>query len=115
MATAKQIQTFLNDRYRRRAEQIRSLLLAMEDDKLAFDAIYAELTDPNGKAGWADDRTDGPPHLATANDMLAFNTVETALVDFLRGTLSADRIKEASNQMPVVRRLCVTPLPGSNA
>ena len=105
-ATNEQIQTYAT-RFRRRAEQIRALLIAMEDDKLGFDDVYQTLVE--AKHDWSDQRTDGPPHLATPEDLLAFNTVETFLIEFFRGNLSTANIKEVFNQMPVVRRLCVTP------
>lgn len=96
-ASDTQIQQFVNDRVRPRAEQVRALLLAMEDDRAAFDDIYAALTD---KPTWTDTRSDGPPHMLTADDVLAWNT-------FLFNAISAMR---ADAQLPIVLKACVRPV-----
>lgn len=98
LATDPQVQQFVNERLRPRAEQIRALLLAMEDDRAAFDDIYAALTAP--APTWDDERADGPPHLLTGNDVLALNT-------FLYDTITAMR---GNAQLPVVLKACVRPV-----
>ena len=94
-ATNQQIQQWANERTRVRAEQIRALLLAMEDDRAAFDDVYAGLTQQG--ADWTDQRTDGPPNLLTRNDMLGMNSFIDAMKTAMR----------AHDQLPVVLRACV--------
>lgn len=97
-ATDEQIQAFVNTRVRPRAEQIREILLSMEDDRSLFDDIFETLSDPSST--WSDNRLDGPPHLLTKDDVLAWNT-------FLFNTITAMR---ADAQLPVVLKACVQPL-----
>lgn len=99
-ASDQQVQQYVDERVRRRAEQIRALLLAMEDDRSAIDDVYAALTAPSPT--WDDERTDGPPHLLTPADVLAWNT-------FLFDTIAAMR---ANAQLPVVLKACVRPVGG---
>lgn len=100
IATNQQIQQFVNERVRPRAEQIRALLLAMEDDRAAFDDIYEALATNSNPNNWADDRPDGPPHLLTASDVLAWNT-------FLYNAVTAFN---GDAQLPVVLKGCVRPV-----
>lgn len=93
-ATNQQVQNFVDSRVRPRAEQIRALLLAMEDDRAAFDDVYANLS---SNPTWTDNRQDGPPHLMEPNDVLAWNT-------FLADTVTAMR---GNAQLPVVLKGCV--------
>ena len=92
-----QVQKYVNERVRIRAERIRGLLLAMEDDKSVIDDVYEALaTDPT----WTDDRTDGPPHLMTPSDVLAWNTFISTLITHIR----------EDAQLPVVLKACVQPV-----
>jgi hypothetical protein len=95
---AEQIQAYVNLRVRVRAEQIRALLLSMEDDRAAFDDIYALLTDPG--VSWVDTRSDGPSHFLTPSDVLAWNT-------FLFNAITAQR---ADAQLPIVLKACIRSL-----
>lgn len=95
IATDLQVQRYADDRVRPRAEQIRALLLAMEDDKSSIDDVYQALT--QASPTWSDVRTDGPPHLLTGNDVLAWNTFVTEVVAAIRGNA----------QLPVVLKACV--------
>ena len=97
-ATNLQIQQWADQRTRQRAEQIRALLLAMEDDRAAFDDVYAGLTKEG--ADWEDTRTDGPPNLLTRNDLLGINTFIDAMKTAMR----------AHDQLPVVLQACVRPV-----
>jgi hypothetical protein len=97
-ATDAQVQTFVNERVRPRAEQVRALLLAMEDDRAAFDDVYAALAQTSPT--WADTRADGPPHLLTPADVLAWNT-------FLYDTIAAMR---GNAQLAPVLAACVRPV-----
>lgn len=94
-ASDKQVQQFVNERIRPRAEQIRSLLLAIEDDIAAIDDVYAALTAQNPT--WSDTRDDGPPHLLTPSDVLGVNA-------FLNAVKVAMR---AHDQLPIVLKACV--------
>ena len=97
-ATNLQIQKWSDERTRVRAEQIRALLLAMEDDRAVFDDVYAGLTAPG--ADWEDDREDGPPNLLTRNDLLGIN----AFIDSIKTAM------RAHDQLPVVLQACVRPV-----
>ena len=96
-ATNAQVQAFVDQRVRPRCEQIRALVLAMQDDIAALGDIYANLTN---NPTWVDNRTDGPPHLLTANDVLAYNT----FVNDANTAMSKDV------QYPVVLAACVRPV-----
>jgi hypothetical protein len=96
-ATNAQIQVFVDQRMRPRCEQVRALLLAMQDDKLAIDDVYAALS---GSPTWVDSRTDGVPHLLVGGDVLAFNSFLDALIAAITGNA----------QYPVVRSACVQPV-----
>jgi hypothetical protein len=98
-ATDAQMQHFSDERLRRRAEQIRALIDALEDDTRSFDAIYARLNDGNAEP-WADARTDGPPNLMTGNDLGAYNTYAVAILNHLKNAENAN----------TVLRACVRPL-----
>ncbi len=94
-ATNQQVQQFVDGRIRPRCEQIRNLLVAMQDDISAFDDIYAALTAQNPT--WTDQRTDGPPHLLTPSDVLAVNTMLHDLTTAISG----------DGQYPIVEKVCV--------
>jgi hypothetical protein len=96
-ATNEQVQQFVNNRIRPRAQQIRALLLSMEDDIAALDDVYANLTD---SPDWTDNRPDGPPHLLEPNDVLAINTFLHDMTTAMRGNA----------QLPVVLKACVHPV-----
>lgn len=94
-ATDQQVQTFVNARIRPHAELLRKLLLAFEDDRTAIDDVYAALNMPSPT--WSDDRPDGPPHLLTPSDVLAFNTFMADIITAIR----------SNAQLPVVLKACV--------
>jgi Arc/MetJ-type ribon-helix-helix transcriptional regulator len=97
-ATDQQVQQFVNERFRPRAEQIRALLLAMQDDKAVIDDIYEALNQQNPT--WTDNRNDGPPHLLSASDVLAYNSYITALIP---------HIKDAADYS-IIQKACVRPV-----
>jgi len=98
MATNEQIQRWANERTRVRAEQIRGLLLALEDDVAAIDSVYAALNDEGND--WSDGRTDGPPNLLTKGDLLGIHAFIAATIAAMRG----------HDQLPVVLKACVRPV-----
>ena len=97
-ANAEQIQQYVNERVRVRAEQVRALLLGLQDDKAAIDDVYAGLT--GSQSGWTDARPDGPPRLAAASDVLAYNTFATDLIADI----------EANANLSTILALCVRPV-----
>ena len=99
-ATNIQVQQYVNERVRVRAEQLRAVYLAMQDDKAAIDDVYANLS---GTPDWTDNRTDGPPALLEPSDVLAYNAFLTAAIAFFEG----------DSNWPVVRAACVRALPNS--
>jgi len=100
IATDQQVQTYVNERLRVRAEQIRSLVIAMQDDKASIDDIYAATTQPNPT--WTDNRTDGPPHLLVPTDVPSFNAIITDILT---------AITEHS-EYPNLLKACVRPVNG---
>ena len=104
VATNQQVQTFVNERIRPRAEQFRALVALCADDKIAIEDIYAAAVAPTD---WTDQRTDGPPHLLSLNDTLTYNSIITLFAKFKAGTATAqDSIDFAAN-WPVFQRACV--------
>lgn len=102
-ATDQQVQQYVNERVRVRAEQIRALLAALQDDKAAIDDIYAHVSGANDTpATWTDARSDGPPALLGPSDVLAYNSFITALIP---------NIRDAADY-PAVVKACVRPFPG---
>jgi hypothetical protein len=97
-ATDVQMQEYCDQRIRVRAEQIRALLAAMQDDKAAIDDVYARASDANSP--WADARTDGPPHLLVSSDILSYNTFIMDLIAAIQNDA----------QWPVVYKACVRPV-----
>lgn len=81
-ATDQQVQQYVNERIRPRAEQCRALLNALLDDKAAIDDVYAA-TDP-ATSTWIDQRSDGPPHLLAPADVRSYNAFITALIPNIR-------------------------------
>jgi hypothetical protein len=114
-ATDQQVQQFVDERIRPHCEAARALLLAVEDDNAAIGDVYAALNvqDPT----WEDGRTDGPPHLLAASDVLAINTFNVRLAQVLRGDLTQDAdkiaaVNDIAAQLPVVLSACVRPVGG---
>lgn len=110
-ATDLQVQSFVDQRVRPRCEQIRALYLACKADSDAIGDVYAALN--VGEPTWSDSRTDGPPHLVTPNDVLAFNTFIVGFIKFIEGTFSSQGDgNTAHGQYPVVLNACVRPVQG---
>ena len=93
-ATDQQVQQYVNERVRPRAEQMRSVLLSMEDDKSAIDDVYEALAD---NPTWTDDRSDAPPHLLTPSDVIAWNSFVSDVITAMR----------TSPHLPIVLKACV--------
>ena len=99
-ATDQQVQTYVDTRVRVRAEQIRALYLSCKDDKGLIDDVYTALTEPTPT--WTDRRTDGPPHLLTPADVLAWNAFVTAWIALIEGAEAGD--------YAAVLKACVQPV-----
>lgn len=97
-ATDLQVQQYVDQRVRVRAEQLRAVLAALRDDKAAIDDVYAAVAQPSPT--WTDARTDGPPRLLGPNDVLAYNSFVTALIP---------HIQDAAD-WPAVLAACVRPV-----
>lgn len=103
VASNTQVQNYVDQRVRPRSEQIRALYLALKDDKASIDDVYANLTSPTP---WADTRTDGPPHMLSAADVLAWNTFITGVIALVEGGSTVDMAASAA-QYPKVLQACV--------
>lgn len=98
-ATDEQVQQYVNEHIRPRAEQIRALLAAIQDDKRLIDDVYNHVAEVDQPSTWTDERTDAPPHLLTKDDVLAYNTYITSLLS---------PIGEAA-EFATVMKACVRP------
>lgn len=105
-ATNAQVQAFVDSRVRQRCEQIRALYTSLKDDLAVIGDVYANLTN---SPDWTDNRTDGPPHLAVPNDVLAFNTAASALIAVVEGGATS-AMDDFAPQYPVILNLCVRPV-----
>lgn len=99
-ATDQQVQTFVNERIRLRAEAARSLALAYDDDISAIDDIYNALNIQS--PSWSDQRADAPPHLLTPNDILAINSFIHDIRDAMKN----------HSQYPIILKACVRAVQG---
>lgn len=99
-ATDQQVQIFVDERIRRRCEQVIKLLVALKDDKALIDDIYDHVSEAQEPATWVDNRTDGPPHLFTSADVLGVNTFYDEIISAIENSL----------QLPIVRKACVRTL-----
>lgn len=97
-ANNAQVQHFVDERIRVRAEQIRSLYVAIKDDKAAIDDVYGALNQQSPT--WTDSRTDGPPHLLTPSDVLAINAFYDSIISAV----------DNQGQYPIVLKACPHPV-----
>lgn len=114
-ATNAQMQTYADQRLRPRAEQIRALFAACEDDVASIDDIYARAVGTNR---WNDARTD-PPHLlqsgnsASPDDMLNYNAAIQLLVKLKNGTFASQAEANGFAALwAVLVDACVRPIGG---
>jgi hypothetical protein len=110
-ATNAQVQQYVNERCRVRAEQFRALRLAIADDQAAIDDVYEHISGANGiPSTFTDERSDGPPHLVTANDVAAYNTFLVAFLAFCDPNGDTGAIAAGADQLPVLSDMCVRPV-----
>lgn len=103
-ATNAQVQAFVDSRVRPRCEQIRALINSINDDRAAFDDVYANLTN---NPDWTDSRNDGPPHLLTPSDVLAYNTFLAAFQAFVDPNGDANTMGQGGDQTAIILKGCV--------
>ncbi len=107
-ATNEQVQNYVDQRVRPRAEQIRSLYLRCKDDQAALGDIFANLI---SSPDWVDNRPDSPPHMAIPNDVFAWNIFAAQFIAFVEGTFpDVATANSASAHYPVIQQLCVRPI-----
>lgn len=92
-ATNLQVQNFADGRVRPFCEAVRAVYLTAKDAKSAIDDVYENLTK---SPTWTDNRTDGPAHLLTPNDVLAYNTFINDLITMIEGNA----------QWPIIQKSC---------
>jgi hypothetical protein len=99
-ATDAQVQRFVDDRTRVRAEAIRALVFAFTDDIASVDDVYAALN--VGSPTWVDANSSAPPHMLLASDVLGIH----AFVTDIKAAMIAH------GQYPIVLKACVRPVLG---
>lgn len=104
IATDTQVQRYVDERCRPRAEQLVRSLNAMADDAAAIPDIWqrAAQGDP-----WTDARVDGPPRLAASADILAYNAFVQVLVKVFEGTATNEDVATIPANWAAVRTLAV--------
>jgi hypothetical protein len=114
-ANQAQCQNFSDGRIRPRCAALLLLIEQMQNDKNNITDVFAAWQAGNI---WTDTRQD-PPHIATNNDCLSYNTVITNLLAILNGTTITDAnvalaaIQAIQGQLPVIRQLPINPVPSS--
>lgn len=108
-----QVQTAADSQYRPASEAFRAFYLAAKARKAQRDDISNYL---NGAgSGWTDARTDGVPHLLTANNMLALIAFDDSIISIVEGTLANDTAKASAcnivaSGMNILLDACVRPV-----
>jgi hypothetical protein len=101
IATNQQVQLFSDLRIRPHCEEARAFLTDIQDDLAAIGDVYANLTGTGTNATtWTDSRTDNPPYLLQASDLLAINQFFT--------DISNDILNHP--QYPIVKKAWVRPV-----
>ena len=93
-ATDLQVQVFSDTQVRPSADAARAVALTFDNMIASIDDIYNALSVPSPT--WTDSRLDGPPHLLSPSDILAFNS-------FMHNV--RDAIKNDA-QYPIVLKIC---------
>ena len=107
-ASDQQVQQYVNERVRARAEQVRALIDSLADDKAAIDDVYAACA--QAAPTWTDARTDGPPKLLTPQDVLAYNAYISKLILVFDGSATTADVAELHGNQAAVLAACVRPL-----
>lgn len=106
-ANDQQMQQYCDQRIRPRAEQLRALVNALEDDQSAIPDIWDRAA--NG-APWNDGREDGPPTLLDSGDVLAYNVVSGLLLKCINGTATLAEIASLAANWQTFQLACVRPV-----
>lgn len=112
IATDIQMQAFMDQRVRPRAEQCRLLLSNLQDDNAS---IADEFSRAASGPLWNDARTDGPPHLlasgptSSPDDLSNYNSVMVTLLAVIAGTATPTQISSFPGQWAILMRACVRP------
>jgi hypothetical protein len=102
-ATDLQVQQAVDQRLRVRAEQIRALVAALDDDYMALPDVTEATTavaNPLYTPTWIDGRQDGPPHLMTAAEVAGYRAF----------CLRISNLLKADAAYPTVAKACVRPV-----
>jgi hypothetical protein len=104
-ATNQQVQSFCDTRIRPRAEQFRTIIAALRDDQAVIADVYQNAND--AASTFADNRTDGPPHLLQKSDVLVFNAISVLLLKVIDGTAVTADVQQIAANWPVFMQACV--------
>jgi len=109
-ATDIQMQSYMDQRIRPRAEQFRDLRNAVVDDQTAITDEFSRAS--NGPI-WNDARTDGPPHLlasgpgSSPDDLTNYNALCVTFLALISGTATVTQITNFPGQWAIFMRACV--------
>lgn len=112
IATDAQMQSYMDQRLRPRAEQARQLVRDLQDD---VNSIADEFSRSSSGPLWGDARTDGPPHLlasgptSSPDDLSNYNALAATLLAVIAGTATANQITSFPGQWAIFQRACVRP------
>lgn len=112
-ATDAQMQAYMDQRVRPRAEQFRLLLSNVQDDETAITDEFARAS--NGPI-WNDARTDGPPHLlasgpgSSPDDLTNYNAMAVTFLALVNGTATPTQVSNFPGQWAIFQRACVRPV-----
>lgn len=107
-ATNQQVQTYVSNRIRVRAEQFRALVNSFRDDKAAIDDVYAACAQQSPT--WTDTEAGGPPKLLTPQDVLVFNAFASLFLACVDGTATAQNVADLHANLAVFQAACVRPV-----
>ncbi len=108
-ATDQQVQTFVNVRFRPFAEAARALYLAAVDHRASIDDVYNACL-PQNNPTWEDNRDDGPPHILSPQDVLAWNAFMANLIMAIEGTPDQNTLAQITQNWATILRACVRPV-----
>jgi hypothetical protein len=112
-ATDVQMQAYMDQRVRPRAEAFREVLKMVQDDQTAITDEFARAS--NGPI-WNDARVDGPPHLlasgpgSSPDDLTNYNALCVTFLALVNGTANATQISNFPGQWAIFQRACVRPV-----
>lgn len=96
-ATNAQVQTYVDTYIRPFCESARSVFNAAQNIRDSISDVYSNLS--SSGTTWTDQRVDNPPHLMSASDVLAINTIVVDMLNY----------KSGEGQWPILLESCVRP------